>query len=99
MIETLVRPLTDLPGVVSTHLLERDGFVVFSSGVRAGTDEIERWQTLLATSAADATTTLVMEDGYLILSPVSSRTLVVKCERSCNLGLVRRTINELQWPA
>ena len=99
MIETLVRPLTDLPGVVSTHLLERDGFVVFSSGVRAGTDEIERWQTLLATSAADATTTLVMEDGYLILSPVSPRTLVVKCERSCNLGLVRRTINGLQWPA
>lgn len=99
MIETLVRPLTDLSGVVSTHLLERDGFVVFSSGLQAGTDEIERWQALLATSAADATTTLVMEDGYLILSPVSSRTLVVKCARSCNLGLVRGTINGLQWPA
>ena len=99
MIETLVRPLTNLSGVVSTHLLEGDGFVVFSSGVQAGTDEIERWQTLLAASDADATTTLVMEDGYLILSPVSSRTLVVKCERSCNLGLVRRTINGLLWPA
>ena len=99
MIEGLLRPLTDLSGVVSVHLVERDGFVVFAKGPTAGSDEVERWQTLMQASANDATTTLVMENGYLILSPVSQRTLAVKCDRSSNLGLVRRTINELQWPA
>ena len=99
MIEGLLRPLTSLSGVVSVHLVERDGFVVFAAGTTAGSDEIERWQTLMQASANDATTTLVMEHGYLILSPVSPRILAVKCDRSSNLGLVRRTINELQWPA
>ena len=99
MIEGLLRPLTDLSGVVSVHLVERDGFVVFATGAKAGSDEIERWQMLMQSSANDATTTLVMENGYLILSPVSPRTLAVKCDRRSNLGLVRRTINELQWPA
>lgn len=99
MIEGLLRPLTDLSGVVSVHLVDRDGFVVFATGPAAGSDEIERWGTLVQTSANDATTTLVMENGYLILSPVSPRTLAVKCDRRSNLGLVRRTINELQWPA
>lgn len=99
MIEALLRPLSDLSGFVSAHLIERDGFVVFSKGPSAGTDEIERWQALIATSPADAMTTLVMENGYLILSPVALRILVVKCERRCNLGLVRRTMSGLQWPA
>ena len=99
MIEGLLRPLTDLSGVVSVHLVDRDGFVVFATGRPAGSDEIERWRTLVQTSANDATTTLVMENGYLILSPVSPRTLAVKCDRLSNLGLVRRTINELRWPA
>ena len=99
MIEGLLRPLTDLSGVVSVHLVERDGFVVFATGTKAGSDEIERWQMLMQSSANDATTTLVMENGYLILSPVSPRTLAVKCDRRSNLGLVRRTINELQWPS
>ena len=99
MIEGLLRPVTDLSGVVSVHLVERDGFVVFATGVTAGSDEIERWQTLMRASANDATTTLVMENGYLILSPVSPRILAVKCDRRSNLGMVRRTINELQWPS
>ena len=99
MIEGLLRPLTDLSGVVSVHLFDRDGFVVFATGPTAGSDEIERWRTLVQSSANDATTTLVMENGYLILSPISPRTLAVKCDRSTNLGLVRRTINELRWPA
>ena len=99
MIEGLLRPLTDLSGVVSVHLVDRDGFVVFATGPAAGSDEIERWRTLVQTSANDATTTLVMENGYLILSPVSPRTLAVKCDRRCNLGLVRRTIDDLHWPA
>ena len=99
MIEGLLRPLTDLSGVVSVHLVDRDGFVVYATGPLAGSDEIERWQSLVQSSANDATTTLDMENGYLILSPVSPRTLAVKCDRRSNLGLVRRTINELQWPA
>ena len=68
MIEGLLRPLTDLSGVVSVHLVDRDGFVVYATGPTAGSDEIERWRTLVQSSANDATTTLVMENGYLILS-------------------------------
>lgn len=99
MIERLLRPLTELSGVMSVHLVERDGYVVYSSGPPAGSDEIERWQTLVQSSSSDATTTLVMERGYLILSPVAPRTLAVICDRSTNLGLARSTINKLQWPA
>ncbi|MFZ8906347.1 MAG: hypothetical protein ACO2Y2_03205 [Poseidonia sp.] len=99
MIERLLRPLTELSGVMSVHLVERDGFVVYSSGPPAGSDEIERWQALVQSSTNDATTTLVMEHGYLILSPVAPRTLAVKCDRSTNLGLARSTINEVRWPA
>ena len=99
MIERLLRPLTELSGVMTVHLVERDGFVVYSSGPPVGSDEIERWQTLVQSSSNDATTTLVMEHGYLILSPVESRTLAVICDRNTNLGLARSTIKELQWPA
>lgn len=98
MIEGLLRPLIVLSGVVSVHLVDRDGFVLFASGPVAGSDEIERWQTLVHTSPSETTTTLVMEHGYLILSPVPPRTLAVKCDRSINLGLIRQTIKELQWP-
>ena len=79
--DALLRPLADLPGVVSVHLIDPDGFVVQTNGQPAGTDEIERWQSLVQTADKEAMTTLVMEQGYLILAPVSLRTLAVKCQR------------------
>jgi len=99
VIDALLRPLADLPGVVSVHLIDPDGFVVQTNGQPAGTDEIERWQSLVQTADKEAMTTLVMEQGYLILAPVSLRTLAVKCHRTTNLGAIRRAIKNLEWPA
>ena len=99
VIDALLRPLADVPGVVSVHLIDPDGFVVQANGQPAGTDEIERWKGLVQTADIAAMTTLVMEQGYLILAPVSHRTLAVKCQRTTNLGAIRRTIKNIEWPA
>ena len=53
----------------------------------------------MQTAEEGAMITLVMEHGYLILHPVGTRTLIVKCTRMANLGTVRTAIREVDWPA
>ena len=101
MIEAVLRGLTDLDGVRAVLLVESDGFVVFSQPSPNGVDSalVESWNALANQAPDEALTTVVMESGYLILKPIEKRVLMTVCERSCNLGNVRRALHNLEWPA
>ena len=102
MIEAALRALTSVEGVQTVHFLEKDGFVIYTHGKEPGEDTsmtMTRWQTLIQTAEEKAMITLVMEHGYVILHPVETRMLVVKCTRMANLGAVRTAIREVNWPA
>ena len=102
MIEAALRALTSVEGVQTVHFHEKDGFVIYAHG-KESVEELSmtttRWQTLIQTAEEKAMITLVMEHGYVILHPVGTRMLVVKCTRIANLGAVRTAIREVKWPA
>jgi len=102
MIEATLRALTSAEEVKTVHFLEKDGFLIYAYG-NAPTEDasmnMTRWRTLLQTAEEGAMITLVMEQGYLILHPVGTRMLIVKCTRMANLGTVRTAIREVDWPA
>ena len=102
MIEATLRALTSIEEVQTVHFLEKDGFLIYAYG-KEPTEEasmnMTRWQTLMQTAEEGAMITLVMEQGYLILHPVGTRMLIVKFSRFANLGTVRTTIREIDWPA
>ena len=102
MIGAALRALTSMKGVQTVHFIDRDGFVIYSHGGEANEDStgnMTRWQTLIQTAEEKAMITLVAEKGYIILNPVERRFLVVKCTRLANLGAVRSTIQDIDWPA
>lgn len=97
-----MRALTSVEGVQTVHFHEKDGFVIYAHGkesVEEPSMTMTRWQTLIQTAEEKAMITLVMEHGYVILHPVGTRMLVVKCTRIANLGAVRTAIREVKWPA
>ena len=102
MIDAALRTLTSVKEVQAVHFLEKDGFVIYAHGKEPVEDPsmaMTRWQTLIQTAEEKAMITLVMEHGYVILHPVGTRMLVVKCTRMANLGAVRTAIREVNWPA
>ena len=102
MIEEALRQLTYTAGVQAVHLLEEDGYVIYSHGEETAesvSGEFTRWQTLLQTAEKKSMITLVMEQGYLVFDTVGPRILVVKCTRDANLGALRATIRGVYWPA
>lgn len=102
MIEAALRTLTSTEEVQTVHFLEKDGFVIYAHGeepVEEAATNMTRWQTLIETAEEKAMITLVMEHGYVILHPVGTRMLVVKCNRMANLGAIRTAIREVHWPA
>ena len=101
MIEGVLRGLTDLEGVRVVLLVEQDGFVVHAQPAPLGIDSsvIESWNSLAKKASSDALSTVVMEGGYLVLKPIQQRVLMTVCERSCNLGNVRRALQNLEWPS
>ena len=101
MIEGVLRGLTDLEGVRVVLLVEQDGFVVHAQPTPLGLDSsvIESWNSLAKKAPSDALSTVVMEGGYLVLKPIQQRVLMTVCERSCNLGNVRRALQNLEWPS
>jgi predicted regulator of Ras-like GTPase activity (Roadblock/LC7/MglB family) len=102
MIEATLRALTSEEEVQTVYFLEKDGFLIYAYGKEPTEDasmNMTRWQTLMQTAEEGAMITLVMEHGYLILHPVGTRTLIVKCTRMANLGTVRTAIREVDWPA
>ena len=102
MIEAALRTLTSAEEVKTVHFLEKDGFVIYAHGKELVEDtsmNVTRWQTLIETAEEKAMITLVMEHGYVILHPVGTRMLVVKCNRMANLGAIRTAIREVHWPA
>ena len=101
MIEGVLRGLTDLEGVRVVLLVEQDGFVVHAQPTPLGIDSsvIESWNSLANKAPSDALSTVVMEGGYLVLKPIQQRVLMTVCERSCNLGNVRRALQNLEWPS
>ena len=101
MIEGVLRGLTDIEGVRVVLLVEQDGFVVHAQPTPLGLDSsvIESWNSLAKKAPSDALSTVVMEGGYLVLKPIQQRVLMTVCERSCNLGNVRRALQNLEWPS
>ena len=98
MIEGAMRQLTSIEGVQTVHLLEEDGFVVYSHGednVGGISGDFTRWQTLLQTTEKKSMITLVMEQGYLVFHMFGPQILVVKCTRNANLGALRATIRSV----
>mgnify|MGYP001208555980 FL=1 len=100
MLEAVLRGLTSLDGVRTVLFVEDDGFVVHAHPMPHGIEAsvIETWKALAKQAAPDALTTLVMEEGYLMLKPVETRVLMTVCARACNLGKVRRALESIQWP-
>ena len=101
MIERGLQDIVALRGVASVLLVEEDGFVVYRTEPDDSDDTltISKWLEVTRTVEAQATITLVMERGYVVLKPVARRTLMVSCERNVNLGAVRKVLDELDWAA
>ncbi len=99
MIERGLQDIVALRGVASVLLVEEDGFVVYRTEPDDSDDTltISKWLEMTRTVEAQATITLVMERGYVVLKPVAHRTLMVSCERNVNLGAVRKVLDELDW--
>ena len=74
--------------------------MVQTNGQPAGTDEIERWQSLVQTADKEAMTTL--GDGATATSsshPFHSEPWLSNANERSNLGAIRRAIKNLEWPA
>tara|TARA_B100000575_G_C22942277_1_gene545364 strand:+ start:234 stop:557 length:324 start_codon:yes stop_codon:yes gene_type:complete len=100
MIEAALGTLRDTEGVNALLLLEKDGFVVFQHGeIDANMQRTEalRWLALSGMVEDGAMTTVVMERGYVLLKPTGERLLIVVCQRTVNLGAVRKRLKEFQW--
>lgn len=100
MIERVLKELTSIDGVQRILLVEMDGFVVHAHPNREGIEPstVQAWLALIAPSTEQCLTTLVMEGGYLMLKQTNQRVLVTVCERTVNLGRVRSTLENLEWP-
>ena len=100
MIERVLKELTSIDGVQRILLVEMDGFIVHAHPNREGIEPstVQAWLALIAPSTEQCLTTLVMEGGYLMLKQTNQRVLVTVCERTVNLGRVRSTLENLEWP-
>ena len=100
MIEAALEALIDTGGVDALMLVEKDGFVVFQHGeIEANMQRTEalRWLALAEMVEDGAMTTVVMERGYVLLKPTEKRLLIVVCQRTVNLGTVRKRLKEFRW--
>ena len=100
MIEAALGALMDTEGVNALLLLEKDGFVVFQNGeIDANMQRTEalRWLALAGMVEDGAMTTVVMERSYVLLKPTEKRLLIVVCQRTVNLGTIRKRLEEFQW--
>ena len=96
MIERGLQNVTALQGVASVHLVEEDGSTTDPDDAHAP-HTVSKWLERASSIQGDGIVTTVMERGYVVLKPIGRRVLMVSCERSVNLGALRKALEELNW--
>ena len=99
MIERGLQNVTVLQGVASVHLVEEDGFIAYTNvpDDAHAPHTVSKWLEVAGSLEGDGIVTTVMERGYVVLKPIGRRVLMVSCERSVNLGALRKALEELNW--
>ena len=70
---------------------------VVTPGTAQWADARTEWLEVASSIQGDGIVTTVMERGYVVLKPIGRRVLMVSCERSVNLGALRKALEELNW--
>jgi len=98
VIERWMAELGALDHVTEAMLLERDGFVLSTTEHEAygSSLPVNHWIELANAARPGDVITLVLEDGYALISTVSLGILVVICEKQCNLGRLRTVITSIR---
>ena len=99
MIERGLQNVTVLQGVASVHLVEEDGFIAYTNDPddAHAPHTVSKWLEMASSIQGAGLVTTVMERGYVVLKPIGRRVLMVSCERSVNLGALRKALEELNW--
>jgi len=94
MEEFIISDLTKVSGIIKAAIVDKEGFLLFEAKENYGQSKnISKIADLVKTKDEFSRVTVTSENAILIVQQLDTgHRLVIWCEHSCNLGMIRKSL-------